>query len=72
MEESSDGSQYMYNGNWTNYNIINEVIEVKGLSNVTIQVKESVYGPVINPIANVAGTASLCLRWNSLDNTDTL
>lgn len=43
-----DGGSYMHNGNSLEFDMIEEKITVSGGSDVTIRVRDSIYGPVIN------------------------
>ncbi|GEM83228.1 penicillin acylase family protein [Meiothermus hypogaeus] len=68
MEEVAGG--YRYKGQVEPWRIRTEVIKVKGEPDVTLQVRESRYGPVINDVVNNPGARPLSLRWTSLDDTD--
>ncbi|MGK0619104.1 penicillin acylase family protein [Meiothermus cerbereus] len=68
MEEAPGG--YRYKGQLLPWRIRSEVIKVKGEPDVTLQVRESRYGPVINDVVKNPGAKPLSLRWTSLDPTD--
>ncbi|MGL6337795.1 MAG: penicillin acylase family protein, partial [Waterburya sp.] len=50
LEETKDGSGYMYQGKVKPYEITDETIQVKDSESVTIQVKETVYGPEVSDL----------------------
>ncbi|MCX7784219.1 MAG: penicillin acylase family protein [Meiothermus sp.] len=68
MEEAPGG--YRYKGQVEPWRIRTEVIKVKGEPDVTLRVRESRYGPVINDVVSNPGARPLSLRWTSLDATD--
>ncbi|MCS7058367.1 MAG: penicillin acylase family protein [Meiothermus sp.] len=68
LEEAPGG--YRYRGRVEPWRIRTEVIRVKGEPEVTLRVRESRYGPVINDVVNNPGARPLALRWTSLDPTD--
>ncbi|MDW8424528.1 MAG: penicillin acylase family protein [Meiothermus sp.] len=68
MEEAPGG--YRYKGRVEPWRIRTEVIRVKGEPDVTLRVRESRYGPVINDVVSNPGARPLSLRWTSLDATD--
>lgn len=68
MEEVAGG--YRYKGQVEPWRTRTEVIKVKGQPEVTLQVRESRYGPVINDVVKNPGAKPLSLRWTSLDPTD--
>lgn len=68
MEEVAGG--YRYRGQVEPWRIREEVIKVKGEPDVTLQVRESRYGPVINDVVKNPGARPLSLRWTSLEPTD--
>jgi penicillin amidase len=68
MDEVGDG--YRYKGRVEPWKIRTETIKVKGQPDVTLKVRESRYGPVINDVVKNPGTAPLSLRWTALDPTD--
>jgi len=68
MDEVGNG--YRYQGQIEPWQTRSEVIKVKGQPDVTIKVRSSRYGPVINDVVKNAGAKPLCLRWTALDPTD--
>lgn len=61
LEETEDGTGYIYQGEVNDYEIVEETIEVKDGETITLEVKESVYGAVVSdvfgieqPVANKA------------------
>lgn len=70
MQDSDDKKSYMHNGTMKEYTVRKEVIKVKGAEDHVLEVKSSVYGPVINDIFDIEGE-SVSFRWVSLDGSDT-
>lgn len=70
MKETNNGKSYYYNNQVVDYQIDQETIYVSGSSPVTIQVKNSVYGPVVNDVFGVVGE-SVSLQFLSLQPNDT-
>jgi penicillin G amidase len=69
LQEVNNGNAYMHKGVATNYNIVKETISIKGSASVTIDVKNTVFGPVINDVMGVSGVP-LALKWTSLESND--
>ena len=59
LEETEDGSGYTYQGEIQPYEIREETIQVKDGEAVTIEVKDSVYGPVISDLAGLEQPVAL-------------
>jgi penicillin G amidase len=70
MNETSDGGGYRYQNEVRPYEVRKEKIGVKDAKDVHITVRQSVYGPVISDVVNVAGSKPLSLRWTGLDPQD--
>lgn len=71
--EDSASTGYRYKGRLEPYRIRNEVIKVKGEPDLSLRVRESVYGPVISDVvSDVPGGKPLALRWTALDAQDRL
>jgi penicillin amidase len=68
MEEVAGG--YLYRGQVQPWRTRTEIIRVRGEPEVTLTVRESRYGPVINDVVHSPGARPLSLRWTSLDPTD--
>lgn len=67
-----NATAYRHNGVVKSYTFRDEKIKVKGGDTVDWPVRESVYGPVVNPLYDeVKLTHSMSLRWTSLDRNDT-
>ena len=67
-------NQYFYQNTWHNYTIRNEEIKIANQASLMIQVRQSIYGPVISDLVQFnshAQVPNLCLRWVSLDEKDT-
>eukprot|EP00761_Pharyngomonas_kirbyi_P012726 gb/GECH01012753.1/.p1 GENE.gb/GECH01012753.1/~~gb/GECH01012753.1/.p1 ORF type:complete len:727 (+),score=126.92 gb/GECH01012753.1/:1-2181(+) len=50
MQETANGTKYIHGNGTRDYDISEETIKVKGASSETIQVRRSIYGPVINDV----------------------
>ena len=68
MVEVVPGQSYLYQGQTIPYEIRQETIAVRGGPDRTINVRESVYGPVISDALNLP--EPLALKWVSLDPID--
>jgi len=68
MVEVVPGQSYSYQGQTIPYEIRQETIAVRGGPDQTINVRESVYGPVISDALNLP--EPLALKWVSLDPID--
>lgn len=67
-----NATAYRHNGVIKSYTLRDEKIKVKGGDTVSWPVRESVYGPVVNPLYDEEKlTHSMSLRWTSLDRNDT-
>ncbi|NVM54502.1 MAG: penicillin acylase family protein [Candidatus Helarchaeota archaeon] len=69
-EEKLNGTHYLFNGTWEPLMIYNEVIKVKGDSDVTFTVRETIHGPLITDhdiVTNMAErgfeTVNISLKW---------
>jgi penicillin amidase len=74
MEEpEGNSSVYLLNGQWTPYAVREEVIDVKGSHARVLQVRKSVFGPVITGVFRDAykGQVPLSLQWTTLSSNDT-
>eukprot|EP01080_Neovahlkampfia_damariscottae_P012295 gene12295-5878_t len=69
LTEVNNGNSYMYKGVQTNYITTQEVIKVKSSAPITLNIKKSVFGPVINDVMGISGNP-LALRWTTLDPND--
>jgi penicillin G amidase len=59
LEETEDGSGYIYQGKVQPYEIREETIKVKDGETVTIEVQESVYGPEVSDVLGVEQPVAL-------------
>lgn len=59
--------QYMLDGEWTDFEIIEETIVVNGGEPVTLPVRMSVWGPVVSEVLGLPQNMVLALRWTALD-----
>jgi penicillin G amidase len=53
LEETEEGTGYLYQGEVNDYEIREETIEVKGGETITLEVKESVYGAVVSDVFGI-------------------
>lgn len=66
-----NATAYRHNGEVKAYAIRNEQIKIKGKATVTWPVRESIYGPVVNPLYDEPLlTHSMSLKWTSLERND--
>ena len=74
LDETSDGRGYRYAGGVEPYRTREEVIRVKGAEDITLDMRETVHGPVVSGVvgdtAAEADGAPLALRWTSLESED--
>ena len=64
LQETEDGSGYVYQNESQPYQIRTEVIKVKNESPVSLKVRETVHGPVISDVVDkIPNAAPLALRW---------
>jgi penicillin amidase len=73
----SDPDQYMYNGIYQDFRIIDETIHVKGAGDVPYKVKWSVHGPCIDSVVSTYGldedsNPNLAMNWTGLGVTHEL
>ena len=59
LQETEDGSGYIYQGETQSYETRSETIQVKDAEPVNIEVKESVYGPVVSEAFGVEQPVAL-------------
>ena len=59
LEETEDGSGYIYQGEERPYETREETIQVKDSEPVTIQVRESIYGPIVSDNLDVEQPVAL-------------
>jgi penicillin amidase len=62
----NDPQQYEFEGRWRDVDVIEEVIRVNGGEDVTLQVRRTHHGPIINEIIDPQRD-SLALRWTAQD-----
>ncbi|HGY08470.1 MAG TPA: penicillin acylase family protein [Oceanithermus profundus] len=68
LDEAEGG--YRYRGEVRPYRLRRETIAVKGAEPVVLEVRESVYGPVISDVVNAPEGQALALAWVSLEPED--
>jgi penicillin G amidase len=67
MLNPSNPNQYMHNGSWTNFDILNESIAVHGGNSVSFEVKQAVNGVIIP-----GWNGTIALDWTGLYPSDEL
>ncbi len=71
-----DPTQFEYDGEWYEADVITETIEVDGQDPIEYEIIETVHGPVISEFANgvqdMRGGTVLSLDWTALDATTEL
>ncbi len=70
LEEADGGRGYRYRGEVRPYRVREERIRVKDAADVTLRVRETVYGPVVSGAVDAPGARPLALRWTSLEPED--
>ncbi|WP_456414356.1 penicillin acylase family protein [Oceanithermus profundus] len=68
LEEAEGG--YRYRGEVRPYRLRRETIAVKDADPVVLEVRETVYGPVISDVVGAPEGQALALRWVSLEPSD--
>ncbi|WP_457633323.1 penicillin acylase family protein [Oceanithermus desulfurans] len=68
LDEAEGG--YRYRGEVRPYRIRRETIAVKDAEPVVLEVRETVYGPVISDVVNAPAGQALALAWVSLEPSD--
>jgi penicillin amidase len=71
LQETDDGNGYIYQNRVKPYKIRTETIHVKGSPSVKLNVRETVYGPVISDVVDIPEAAPLALRWMGHHPVDT-
>jgi len=70
LKTNPQGTAYEYRGQEISFTFRTEVFDVKGKPPVKLEVRESLYGPVISDVVKVPGAEPLALRWTSLNPVD--
>lgn len=71
LQESQDGSGYIYQNQVKPYQIHNEVIHIKGKPSVNLSVRETIYGPVISDLVEkIPDALPLALQWTAFQPVD--
>jgi len=72
LQETDDGSSYVYQNESKPYQIRTEIINVKDEPPVSLKVRETLYGPVISDVVEkIPNAAPLALRWIGHHTKDT-
>eukprot|EP01027_Heterolobosea_sp_BB2_P009767 GEZU01014373.1.p1 GENE.GEZU01014373.1~~GEZU01014373.1.p1 ORF type:complete len:777 (+),score=276.53 GEZU01014373.1:25-2355(+) len=71
--ENEDKTKYLLNGQYVDYITREEQIYIKGRADpITIKVRSTVHGPILNDVIKVPGDRPLALKWSGFDyDTDT-
>ena len=70
LDDPVHPTQYEFQGEWVDLEVLYETIEVKGESPVTIRVLSTRHGPIINPVlGNLPSAEPLALKWTALEGT---
>jgi penicillin amidase len=63
-------TQYEFEGQWHDLEVVYETIEVKGQPSVTVPVRITRHGPILNSVlGDLKGTEPLALQWTALEGT---
>lgn len=65
----ADLNQYLFNGQWKNMVVRDEVIKIKGGQEVKLKLRFTHRGPVISEFRNIKD-ATLTMRWSGYDVSD--
>ncbi|MCH8068602.1 MAG: penicillin acylase family protein [Candidatus Marinimicrobia bacterium] len=67
-----NSNQYLYDGQYLNMDIREEVIRVKGEEDTTVIIRETVHGPIISDIHSLLrnGEHVISMRWGGHDVSD--
>lgn len=60
-------AQYMLDGEWVDFEIIEETIAVNNGEPMTLPIRMSVWGPVVSEVLGLPENMVLALRWTALD-----
>jgi penicillin amidase len=71
LQETDDGSGYIYQNQVKLFQFRSEVFNVKGAQPVELKVRETVYGPVISDVVEIDGAVPLALQWMGHYSKDT-
>ncbi|MGQ9620050.1 MAG: penicillin acylase family protein [Bacteroidales bacterium] len=66
---TADTNQYLFNSEWINMKVRNEVIKIKGGRDTTCFLRFTHRGPVISGFENVGDTC-LAMRWSGYDESN--
>lgn len=71
MQDAGDG-KYHHKGKTLSYEVVKEVIKVKGAANIDLDVQLTKYGPIINDVMGLEGAKEkLALWWVAIQPGDT-
>jgi len=70
LNENSDGLSYIFQGKSIAYSNRTEVIHVKSQPDIVMNIKESVYGPVVNDVFYVTNQPPIALKWIGAETND--
>jgi penicillin amidase len=68
LDDPAHPTQYEFEGQWYDLQVLHETIEVKGSDPVPLDVLLTRHGPIMTDVlGTVAGSEPLALRWTALD-----
>jgi penicillin G amidase len=65
-------NQYMLDGEWVDFELVEETIAVNGSDDIPMTLRYSVWGPVVSEITGAPGDAVLALRWTAFEGNRTI
>jgi penicillin amidase len=76
LEETdpADRGRYFHVGGWHRFDVRSETIRVRGASDVALEIRSSVHGPIVTDVlrgAAMLSSPAVALRWTGLDPDDT-
>jgi penicillin amidase len=70
LNDPTHPTQYEFRGEWQELQVVQETIEVKDQSPVTLDVFITHHGPIMNDVMGaLEGAEPMALQWTALDNT---
>ncbi|MBN1139669.1 MAG: penicillin acylase family protein [Anaerolineae bacterium] len=70
LNDSTNPTQYAFGGQWQDLEVVRETIEVKDAPPVTLDVRITHHGPIMNDVlGGMEDAQPLALRWTVLDGT---
>jgi penicillin amidase len=70
LDDPVHPTQYEFDGEWHDLEVVYETIEVKGQDPVSLNVRITRHGPILNSVlGDLEGTEPLALRWTALEGS---